>query len=82
MNRRIDFTNDQTIVNFITDIEGFECATKFSQKLIGCFFFLGMMLSIYIWIKCTDYFGRKNIIILGSIIQLLAFTGVCFDDHS
>lgn len=43
---------------------------------------MGMMLSIFIWIKCTDFFGRKNIIILGSIIQLLAFTGVCFDDHS
>lgn len=81
MNHLIDFENSKTLKNFITDI-GLECHTNLSIKLIGSFYFIGVLFSIILWIKCTDYLGRKNIIALGSLIQLLAFTGVCFDNNS
>lgn len=77
----IDYDNSWTLKNFITDI-GLECESKTKIKLIGSFYFIGVLVSIILWIKCTDFLGRKNIIALGSMIQILAYSGVCFDNHS
>ncbi len=46
--------------------------------MIGSYYFLGVVLSFLIWIKTSDSWGRKPIVILGSVLQLGGYTGILF----
>jgi len=43
---------------------------------VGSYFFFGVFLSLVVWVKCTDMWSRKPIVILGSSLQLIAFAGI------
>jgi MFS family permease len=57
---------------------GLECQSDTSVMALGSFFFIGVLFSIFIWIKTTDKLGRKPIIFRGALMQLIAYTGVIF----
>lgn len=74
---------DTAIHNFVTTVAGgLECAEDSELAGVGTFFFLGVFFSFLLWIKCTDAWGRKPIIILGSLLQIGAFAGILFYTHS
>ena len=69
--------SDLTIENLVTRC-GFECEKASSLGLMGTYYFLGIVLSFLIWIKSSDTWGRKPIVLLGSIIQLCGYAGILF----
>ena len=73
---RID--DDISLTNFVTNTAGLECAEEGNIMMIGTYFFFGVFLSFILWIKCTDMWSRKPIILLGSAIQLLGYSGLIF----
>ena len=74
---KIDHDSDDTLENYITEM-GLECSSQARILGIGSFYFVGVLASIIIWIKCSDFWGRKPIVALGSSLQLAAYTGVIF----
>jgi MFS family permease len=71
----IDYDSDLTINNIVTR-SNLVCSKDGSLALIGTYYFLGVFFSFLMWIKCTDLWGRKPIVLLGSGLQLLAFGGL------
>lgn len=69
--------SDLTIENLVTR-GGFECEKASSLGLMGTYYFLGIVLSFLIWIKSSDTWGRKPIVLLGSILQLCGYAGILF----
>lgn len=69
---RID--DDNSLTNLITETPGLECRDDVMS--IGSYFFFGVFLSFILWVKCTDMWSRKPIVILGSSLQLIAFAGI------
>lgn len=69
--------SDLTIENLVTR-GGFECEKASSLGLMGTYYFLGIVLSFLIWIKSSDTWGRKPIVLLGSILQLSGYAGILF----
>lgn len=73
----IDYESDLTITNIVTESH-LECASESSLAMTGTYFMLGVFLSFVMWIKCSDLWARKPIILLGSLLQITAYTGVLF----
>jgi MFS family permease len=57
---------------------GLECNEEGRLLSVGMWFFLGVFFSFIVWIKCSDNWGRKPIIILGAALQMAAYAGVLF----
>ena len=76
-----DWDSPLSLTNFIYELS-IECEPTYKIKLLGCLYFVGVLISIILWTMCTDFFGRKKIILLGSIMQLSAYAGVIFYNHS
>ena len=74
---KYDWDSPTTLTNYIYEL-GIECEPGYKIKLIGSFYFAGVLVSIVLWTKCTDFFGRKKIILIGSFMQLSAYAGVSF----
>ena len=70
-----------TLENLVTR-SGLECESDTAIAHIGTYFFFGVFCSFMVWIKCTDMWARKPIIILGSVLQVSAFSGILFYPHS
>ncbi len=60
----------------MTNTPGLECTDDVLS--IGSYFFFGVFLSFILWIKCTDLWARKPIVILGSALQLSGYAGILF----
>ena len=69
------------IQNLVT-FAGMECEDDGSLIGVGMYFFIGVFISFMLWIKCTDRWARKPIIIMGSAFQIAAFTGTLFYPHT
>lgn len=69
--------SELTIENLVTRGD-FECEKPSSLGLIGTYYFLGIVLSFLAWIKISDTWGRKPIVIFGSLFQLGGYTGILF----
>jgi len=76
-----DWDSPLSLTNYIYELS-IECEPAYKIKLIGCFYFAGVLVSIVLWTMCTDFFGRKKIILLGPVMQLAAFAGVSFCNRS
>ncbi|CDW86242.1 solute carrier family 22 member 4 [Stylonychia lemnae] len=74
---RIEQFGDTSLQNYVVNL-GLECDSPNKLRLIGSFYFIGVILSIIIWMKQSEYFGKKQLILYGSFVQLMAYTGILF----
>ena len=57
------------------------CEPKQKQGLIGSFYFIGMLIGMLILPKLADTYGRKRIIVLTMLTQIIAQTGLIFSNN-
>jgi MFS family permease len=73
---RVDYTDGETFENWITDLDLY-CETDFAIGAFGSAFFVGFALS-GILLKMSDYIGRKKVISIGLIMQIMCCYGIYF----
>lgn len=64
---KIDFEASTSLRNYISELE-LECSTDAQVKWSGSFHFIGVIVSLVFWIKSTDMFGRKTIVLIGATL--------------
>lgn len=81
MEYKIDYESSVSLQNYISKLS-LECSSESHIKFSGSMYFIGTVISIVLWIWSTDFFGRKEIVMIGAAIQIAGYAGIIFLDFS
>jgi MFS family permease len=78
---KIDYDTSNSLQNYISKLS-LECGSESHIKFSGSMYFIGTVFSLLFWIWSTDFFGRKEIVMIGAFVQLVGYGGIIFLDFS
>jgi len=75
--RAVDWTSKNSLHNWITELK-LICSNKYDVAFIGSSYFLGMVISILVFPRLSDMYGRIKILYGMLAFGLISYIGILF----